>query len=168
MKRFSFLLSVVLALGSCQTFGFGPESKYTFAVVDPYNDDVVKFSVTGLEIVTRLTTGRQVVGLHVQIVNSSSNPLTIKWADSSIDYNGKSHDVFLSGHYYSDAAHSMPDTRLGPGSQIALIADPAENIPKPQQIQGDIQPIYSKDISCSLSVVMGSESRVYVIRVAVE
>src|SRR5208337_1233229 len=129
MKKLFLLLCAVAALVSCETTGFAPGPKYTFDVTAPYTDDLVKISVPNLETVNRLTTGLRVVGVDVQILNNSSKSLTIKWGDSSIDYNGKSHVVFLTGRFNSDAGKAMPDSHLGSGAKSTFGLIPADNVP---------------------------------------
>ena len=172
MKRIVGLFFASLLLASCGTFSnIGP--KFTFLVTSASQDDLVSVSVPGLETVNRLSTGLQVVGIDVQIKNNSDKPLTVRWADSSIEYKGKSHVVFLAGTFYSDAGKPMPDGHIRPGKRATAGVVPADNVPAAAATaygsnQGSFDPIYSQDITCHVSIKLGDESRVYVIRVLVE
>ena len=171
MKKLFLLLCAVVALASCGTLGGGPGFKYTFDVTSSSADDLVTISVPSLETLNRLTTGLRVIGVDIQIRNSSSKPLTIKWGDSSIDYNGKSHVVFLTGHYNSDAGKAMPDSHLGAGAKSTYGLIPADNVPSAaaaMEAQSQIDPIYSKNITCGISVDLGGETRFYKVSVVIE
>jgi hypothetical protein len=171
MKKLSLLLCAVAALASCETFGVGSGPKYTFNVIAPYTDDLLEISVPSLETITRLTTGLRVVGVDVQIRNTSSKSVTVKWGDSSIDYNGKSHIVFLMGHFNSDAGKAMPDSHLGAGAKSTFGLIPADSVPSAaaaMQAQSEIDPIYSKNITCGISVDLGGETRFYKVSVVIE
>jgi hypothetical protein len=172
MKRIVGLFFASLLLASCATFS-NQAPKFTFFVTSTSQDDLISVSVPSLEAVNRLTTGLQVVGMDVQIKNNSDKPLTVRWADSSIEYNGKSHLVFLAGSYYSDAGKPMPDTHIRPGRGTTSGVVPADNVPAASAAaygsnQGPFDPIYSKDITCHIAIKLGDESRVYAIRVLVE
>ena len=123
-------------------------------------------------MVNRLTTGNQVVGLDVEVHNKSDKTLTIKWADSSIEYDSKSHVVFLSGRFYSDAGKPMPDAYIGSGRSVTSFVVPADNVPSASATaysanQAPFDPIRSKDITCHVSIKLGDELRVYVVRVLI-
>lgn len=172
MKPIFALSCAVLVLASCQSFLSNGQPDFTFTVNSPYQDDLVLISVSGLEMVNRLTTGNQVVGLEVEIRNKSDKPLTIKWGDSSIEYNNKSHVVFLDGHFYSDAGKPMPDAYLPPGRRVTSGVVPADNVPSASSAayganQAPFDPIYSKDITCHVAIDLGGESRMYVVRVLI-
>ena len=168
MKHLFALSCAVLVLASCASLINTPE--FTATVTSPSQDDLVSVTVPSLETVNRLTTGLRVVGLDVQVKNNSDKPLTIKWADSSIEYNGKSHMVFLTDQYYSDAGKPMQDTHVSQGRKTISAIVPADNVPSAKdyaQNGTSIDPIYSNDITCHLSIRLGDEARVYVIRVVV-
>ncbi len=171
MKRFLALSCVVFAFASCTTLSnSGPP--FTATVTSPSQDDLVQVTASGLETVNRLSTGLQVVGVDIQVQNKSDKSLTIKWGDSSIDYNGKSHVVFLNGHYYSDAGKQMPDSHLSPGGTITMGVIPADVVPAPSSAayapnQAPYEPIYSKDITCRISIDLGGEARIYVVNVLI-
>ena len=172
MKPIFALSCAVLVLASCQSFLSNGQPDFTFTVNSPYQDDLVLISVSGLEMVNRLTTGNQVVGLEVEIRNKSDKPLTIKWGDSSIEYNNKSHVVFLDGQFYSDAGKPMPDAYLPPGRRVTSGVVPANNVPSASSSayganQAPFDPIYSKDITCHVAIDLGGESRMYVVRVLI-
>ena len=173
MKRFFALWCAVLVLASCQSFLSNGQPNFTFMVNSPYQDDLVQITVPSLEMVNRLTTGNQVVGLDVEVHNKSNKALTIKWGDSSIEYDNKSHVVFLGGSYYSDAGKPMPDGYVRPGRSATSFVAPADNVPSASATsysanQAPFEPIRSKDITCHVSVKLGEESRVYVVRVLIE
>jgi hypothetical protein len=171
MKRLLALACAVLALGSCSTLSnSGPP--FTVTVTSPSQDDLVQVTASGLETVNRLSTGLQVVGVDIQVQNKADKSLTIRWGDSSIDYNGKSHVVFLNGHYLSDAGRQMPDNHLSPGETITIGVIPADGVPAPSSAayapnQAPYEPIYSKDITCRISIDLGGEARLYVVNVLV-
>ena len=157
------LASMLLVLVSCATFmNAGPP--FTPTVSSLSQDDLVQVSVPSLEAVNKLSTGLQVVGVDIQVRNNSDKTLIIRWADSSIDYNGKSHMVFLNGHYYSDAGRVMPDTHVSPGREVTNGVIPTDNVPPTQSAsyasnQAPFDPIYSKDITCHISINLGGEDR---------
>ena len=103
MKKLSVLLCAAFVLASCATLFSSHAPKFSFTVTDVYNDGQVEISVPDLETENSLTTGLQVVGLDIQVSNTSSKTFAIKWGDSSVDYNGKSHLIFLKGRFASDA-----------------------------------------------------------------
>jgi hypothetical protein len=120
-----------------------------------------------------MSTGIQVAGVDVQVQNKSDKPLTVKWSDSSIDYNGKSHVVFLVGRYFSDAGKGMPDSHIPPGGDVTNGVIPANSVPPVNSAsyapnQAPFDPIYSKNITCRVAINLGGEDRVYVVNVVIE
>ena len=171
MKKLFILLCAVCALASCATFGLVPGPKFTFVVNDPYGDDAVKIDVPSLETVSRVSTGMQVVGVDIRIQNTSPKTFTVKWGDSSIAYDGKSRDIFLSGNYKSNVASKMPDAILFSHSRVSFAVYPADNVPTAAEYQSSGTPIgaiSSKDISCSIAINVAGEARVYQVRVLIE
>ncbi len=172
MKKFFALSCAVFVFASCQSFLSNGQPDFTFVVSSPYQDDLIQVSVPGLVMVNRLTTGNQVVGLNVEVHNKSDKSLTVKWGDSSIEYDNKSHMVFLNGRFYSDAGKPMPDAYIGAGRTATSGLIPADNVPSPSASaynanHAPFEPLRSNDITCHISIKLGDETRVYVIRVVV-
>ncbi len=175
MKGVIVVLCSSLALMSCATLvktlqNSGPP--FTFDVTSTAPDNLVQVTVPSLETVNRLTTGLQAVGADIQVKNSSDKPLTIRWRESSIDYNGKSHVVFLVGRYLSDAGRDMPDSHISPGGDVITGIVPASNVPSSSSAayapnQAPFEPMYSKNFTCRIAIYLGGEARVYVVNVVV-
>lgn len=170
MKRLFLLSGIIIMVSSCASFLSNGAPDYTFTVTEPYQDDLVVMVVPGLQVQNRLSTGLQVIGVDLQVQNKSSKSLTIKWGDSSIDFQDKSHVIFLGGRYYSDAGKRMADSIVTAGAKVKDSIYPADYAPAANAAQTGVDyfdPINAKEIICRITIDLGGEGRIYVVKITI-
>jgi len=142
--------------------------KFQSSVDEKYNDGAVVITVLGVERSEMLPFGAS--GIDLAIQNGSDNPISIKWNSSTIDYNGNSHQVFVTGEKFADAGRQIPDRTIARGSQIQIGVYPADNV---VFVPGDyggwkINPIGATRVSATICASVSGSDRYYTATVTVE
>jgi hypothetical protein len=156
------LVGLCVGLSSCATI------KFQSSVDDKYNDGAVVITVLGVERDTALGFGA--AGIDFAIQNGTDSPITIKWNNSTIDYNGSSHQVFLTGEKFIDAGREIPDRTIAQGSQIQIGVFPADNVVFREGQYGgwSINPINATRVSATVCASVSGSDRYYTANVTVE
>jgi hypothetical protein len=94
-------------------------------------------------------------------------PITIQWDQSSINFGGTSHQVFLDGQKYIDAGRGSPNQVIAAGMNVSRAVFPADNVVYTGS-DWMIREIKESEVSVLLAVKVNNEDRFYTVTFTVE
>ena len=169
MRKLMVVIAVVvMVLLGCVTTPTEP-AKFTATVDDSYKDGAVVVVGLGLEV--ERSWGRtEFRGVTIGIKNLTKLPVIVVWDQSSINYGGTSHAVFLDGQKYIDAGRGVPNQVIAAGMYVTHAVFPADNVFYISSQYGgwNLKPILAEEVSVLLSVKVGGEDRFYTVTFVVE
>jgi len=172
MKKIAITTLAILSVVACASMEPLPLD-WNYMIKDPYQDHALNIIVT--HVYQHFEGGFKgyqggLEGIKVSFQNATSKPIVINWNKSALEYNGRSHRVFITGQKYIDAGKAVPDQVVVPGSQVDVGVYPADSIYFVSGTYGGWRKsgFWTDTISCLICVSIDAEERFYTANITID
>ena len=114
MKTTNFIiLACSILLASCAaTPPASPQPTYFTTITSEKNSDLAAITIFPIWENASIFNAAGIAGFTINLKNNTNKIARVIWEESSINYNGNSYTLFISGQKYTDASKPMTPTIL--------------------------------------------------------